>query len=160
MTFDVDAVNFLGNYLSKKRLHKGQGQVFPICSSVSHFSPIYIHEWILFLLTFSQPTSFEHLTFFALQGVFCFAQILLQYATGWGKSWGSGRIGNFLGWLGTVTCLLVTSPLFVRPVVECGKQNCFLLDLISELTEIFKGVLQYPQLPFSSFFIHFINLYI
>ncbi|KAI8612560.1 hypothetical protein BC830DRAFT_1136118 [Chytriomyces sp. MP71] len=77
-----------------------------------------IHEYLVFL--FLEHRFGENTCFFLLQAVFCFAQVELQRATGFGRTWGRGFFGSLFGWTCTMLLLLCTSPLFIGPYARAG----------------------------------------
>ncbi|KAJ3345187.1 hypothetical protein HDU83_004309 [Entophlyctis luteolus] len=96
-----------------------------------------LHEYVQLLFMPTEPFG-PNAVFFTLHGALLVCETLARSASGFGRSWGTGFAGRAVGWLVTMTVLLVTCPMFARPFAHYGifrKMPVpeFILDFVKEL---------------------------
>ncbi|KAJ3199479.1 hypothetical protein HDU82_000381 [Entophlyctis luteolus] len=62
----------------------------------------------------------RNMVFFILNWCLVGAQIKFEKRTGFGRTWGTGRVWKLAGWLATFAILLFTCPPFARPYARAG----------------------------------------
>ncbi|KAI9342267.1 hypothetical protein BDR26DRAFT_282162 [Obelidium mucronatum] len=90
-----------------------------IASIVAFLASALYHEAVLIFFMPGQP-HFVNGAFFLLHGVLCLLQLKLQKITGFGYSWGRGKMWDWVGWAATMWVLVTTSPLFARGYARSG----------------------------------------
>ncbi|KAI9356189.1 hypothetical protein DFJ73DRAFT_794575 [Zopfochytrium polystomum] len=131
---------------SRRRLHVTLGVL------ATFFASGVLHELMLVVMDRPQPTRLEALGFFVLQGVWCVCEGAVARA--WASSWtaASGArppprgvvvacVELVAGWASMAFALLLFSPLFVRPFVEAGLLEKYVVPSPPGLLEKLKDML-------------------